>query len=399
MKDRDVVIVGGGAAGVKTAHMLRERGYTGRVVLVCDEDHVGYDRPPLSKQVLTGQWTPDRLTANLDVDADVLPATRAVKLSLDTRTVTLHTGDELHFDQLVIATGTRARRLPLCDVRRVHVVRSLTDATSLLADLDKSPNRVAVVGGGFIGAEVASSCRQRGLPVTLIEPAPFPLVRAVGSTVGRCLAEHYSDHGVDVRLGISVAGWTVDAGGGLTGLDLSDGSSVACDVAVVAIGAQPNTEWLHGSGLSLEDGVVCDKDLIAAPGVLAVGDIARWPNASTKQFRRIEHWDNAGRQASHAAATLLDSPRPEHGYMPVPWVWSDQFDRKIQIYGSTDGHDEVLISAGTLSERKFVALYRRGDHLSAALSVNMARPLLAYRRLFERGDVAWTEVLDLAAHS
>ncbi|WP_267287504.1 NAD(P)/FAD-dependent oxidoreductase [Mycolicibacterium porcinum] len=391
------VVVGAGMAGLKTAQSLRRLGYDGELVVIGDEARAGYDRPPLSKQILTGQWLPDQITLDVaDLDAEVRASARATALCLSSRTLTLSDGERMAFERLVIATGARARRLPLCDVNRVHVVRTLDDALALGADLDAGPQRVAIVGGGFIGAEVASSCRQRGLEATIIEPLAAPLVRVVGSAVGECLGQHYRDHGVDVRLGVTVTGWTTGADGGISALELSDGSFLPCDVAVVAVGALPNTEWLSGSGLTVDDGVVCDADLQAAPGVVAVGDVAKWPNARTGEFRRIEHYDNAGRQPEHAAATLLGEPRPAPGFAPVPWVWSDQFDRKIQIYGSTAGHDEVVVAAGSLSDRKFLALYRKGGRLCAALSVNMVKPLLTYRRLLEQGNVSWDEAVTRA---
>jgi 3-phenylpropionate/trans-cinnamate dioxygenase ferredoxin reductase component len=396
MRRDKTVIVGAGLAGVRSAQALRSLGYDGDLIMIGAEAHAPYDRPPLSKQILTGQWRLERTalqTENLDVDWRL--GVGATALSLDPRTLTLDTGEQLAFDRLVLAGGSRARTLPLCVLAGVHVLRSLDDAVALRADLDDSPSRVVIVGGGFIGAEVASSCRQRGLDVSIIEPLRHPLGRVVGDTVGSCLAAHYRDHKVDLRLGVTIHGWTTDGAGAVRSLHLSDGSELACDVVVVAIGAQPNVEWLHGSGLIIDDGVVCDADLLAAPGVVAVGDLARWPNRRSGEFRRIEHWDNAGRQASHAAMTLLDMHTPGCGFTPVPWVWSDQFERKVQIYGSTVEHDETVIAAGSIRERKFVALYRKGTQLCAALSVNMVRPLLGYRQLLEEDNPSWSKALTL----
>jgi len=391
------LIVGAGLAGLRSAQAMRSVGYAGELLVVGAERHAPYDRPPLSKQILTGQWQPEQTLLQADdLVVDWRLGVRATSLSVTAKVLTLDTGERLAFDRLVVATGTRARVLPLCDLAGVHVMRSLDDAVALRADLDRSPGRVAIVGGGFIGAEVASSCRQRGLDVSIIEPLPHPLGRVVGETVGACLADHYRDHKVDLRLGVTVTGWTPDGAGAITSLQLSDGSKLDCDVVVVAIGVVPNVEWLEESGLRVDDGVVCDVNLLAAPGVVAVGDVARWPNVRTGEFRRVEHWDNAGRQAMHAAQTLLGANSSSAGFAPLAWVWSDQFERKIQIYGSPVGHDEVVIAAGSLTDRKFVALYRRGDRLCGALSVNMVRPLLGFRQMLEDGAPSWSEALAVA---
>lgn len=383
-------------AGLRTAQALRSLGYDGDLLMIGGEHHAPYARPPLSKQVLVGEWPPDRTALQDDsVTVDCQLGVCATGVDLPSKTLSLDTGEKLGFNRLVLATGTRARVLPLCEAAGVHVLRTLDDAVAIRDRLDESPTRVVILGGGFIGTEVASSCRQRGLDVSIVEPNPHPLGGALGAAVSSCLAEHYRDHGVDLRFGVAARSWTVDTDGAITSLQLSDGSMVDCDLVVVAVGAAPNVGWLEGSGLRIDDGVCCDRDLLVAPGVVAVGDVARWQDWRTGTTRRIEHWDNAVRQARHAAATLLGVPARGPGFAPVPWVWSDQFGRKVQVYGLTKGHDEVIISAGSLRDRKFVALYRKDDHLCGALGVNMTRSLLGYRRLLEQGRPSWSEALAL----
>jgi NADPH-dependent 2,4-dienoyl-CoA reductase/sulfur reductase-like enzyme len=369
-----VVVVGASAGGLATAEALRRLGYEGDITLVGNEAHLPYDRPPLSKQILFGELEPEQLQLRPTGDIDALRMSMrlgeaAVGLDLQNRTVTLDGGAMVGYDALVVATGVRPRRLRGTEgVRGVHVLRTLEDALTLKERL-RPGRRLVVVGAGFIGAEAAAAARGLGLEVTMLEPAPVPLAHAVGEEVGRALSGAHRDHGVDLRTGVAVEG-VLSRGGDVTGVRLADGSEVAGEDVVVGIGSHPNTEWLQDSGLVLDDGLVCDEFSMAAPGVYAVGDVARWHNPLFGQTMRIEHRTNAAEQGLAVARNLLDqgAGRP---FAPVPYFWSDQYDMKIQAYGYLRGHEEVAVVDGDLGTRRFIAAYRNGDRVVGAVAVNM----------------------------
>ncbi|MEU5194448.1 FAD-dependent oxidoreductase [Streptomyces scabiei] len=358
-----VVIVGASAAGLAAAETLRREGHTGPLTLIGDEPAAPYDRPPLSKEILSGAWPPDRLPLRTPADLDALDldtryGREAIGVNVAEGTVLLADGTEVPYDGLIVATGVRPRRLPGAPA---HVLRTLDDALALKDRL--GPGRtLAVVGAGFLGAEAASVAAGLGTHVTLLEPAPVPLAHAVGEDVGRMLAQAHLDHGVDLRTGTGVS--EVVPGG----VRLDDGSVVEADTVLVAVGSRPNTEWLTGSGLTLEDGLVCDEFCAAAPGVYGAGDVARWHNPLFGTSMRIEHRTNAAEQGMAAARNLLGAQRP---FAPVPYFWSDQYDMKIRAYGYLRGHDEMQIAEGSLEERKFTAVYRTGDRLTGVLAAGM----------------------------
>lgn len=404
-----IVVVGASLAGFRAAEALRAQGFDGALTLVGEEPHEPYDRPPLSKQVLTGDWEVDRIVlpsaAPTGDGADPFDwrlGERAVGLDLGAREVELAGGDRLSYDGLVIATGCRPRTIGGEGLAGVHVLRTLDDALALRADLERQPARVAVIGAGFIGSEVAASCRARGLDVSVIEALPVPLERALGADMGALVGELHREHEVDLRLGVGVDGFTSAAGGAngaerVTGVRLADGTTVAAEVVVVGIGVIPNTEWLEGSGLTLDNGVVCDATTQAAPGVVAAGDIARWPNARFGgEVMRVEHWDNAIEMAQAAAARLLAaSDEAALPYEPVPWFWSDLYDRKIQLAGRSGPDDEVQVVTGDVAERRFVALYGRGGRLVGALGWNRPRHVMQWRQRLTEG-MDWQDALELA---
>ena len=393
----DIVIAGASLAGARAAETLREEGFGGSIRILGEEDRPPYDRPPLSKQVLAGEWDADRATIPVpvdDLDVEWLLGRRASSLDVADRRIGLDGGDALDFDGLVIATGARPRRLPGTEgLAGVHVVRTLDDSLGLRADLDAAPDRVVVIGAGFIGAEVAATCRGLGLAVTMIEAMPVPLVRALGEEMGAACAEIHRDHGVDLRLGVGVAGLRGDQR--VEAVELADGTVVPADVVVVGIGVVPNTEWLEGSGLTIADGVVCDETCLAAPGIVAAGDVARWPNPRFGVDMRVEHWDNALDQGAAAARRLLagDDGVP---YAPVPWFWSDQYDRKIQLVGRPAPDDEVRVVVGSVEERRFVALYGRAGRLVGVLGMNRPRHVMQFRMKIEDG-ITWDDALAQAA--
>jgi NADPH-dependent 2,4-dienoyl-CoA reductase/sulfur reductase-like enzyme len=407
---RRIVVVGASLAGVRTAEELRHQGFEGTITLVGDEIREPYDRPPLSKQVLAGAWPAERTALTVmhpdglaGLDLDWRLGVRANHLDLTSRRVLLAGGGDVPFDGLVVATGAAPRELPGTEtLAGVHTLRTLDDSLAMRAALDGGVRRVVVVGAGFIGAEVAATCRTAGCDVTILEALPVPLGRALGDEMGAVMGELHRDHGVDLRLGVGVAGF--EGGDRVTHVRLADDSLVDADLVVVGIGVTPNTGWLEGSGLALDDGLVCDATTRAAPGVVAAGDVARWPSHRFGELMRVEHWDNAIAMGEHAARRLLadlagdpaDDPASTAPYDPVPWFWSDQYDRKIQLAGRSAGADEVRIVDGSIDERRFVALYRRGDRLVGVLAMNRPRPVVTYRGLVERG-AAWDEALAEAA--
>jgi 3-phenylpropionate/trans-cinnamate dioxygenase ferredoxin reductase component len=391
-----VVVVGASLAGMHAAHTLRGEGFAGRLTVVDADASTPYDRPPLSKQVLAGEWEPDRIVlpaVHEDLDLDLLLGRRAMGLDRVERVVRLDRGDRLGFDGLVIATGAAARWLPRREpLSGVHVLRTLDDCLGLRAALDAGPDRVVVVGAGFIGAEVAATCRGRGLEVTLLEAAEVPLERALGRQIGALMADVHRDHGVDVRLGVGVDG--LDGDDHVEAVRLADGTRVEAEVVVVGIGVAPNVDWLAGSGLNVDDGVVCDETLMAAPGVVAAGDIARWPSRRYGQYLRVEHWETAIEMGEAAARRLLAAAsggEPEV-FDPVPWFWSDQYDRKIQLAGRSSAEDKVEIVSGSLAERRFVALYGRDDTVAGVLGMNRPSHVARLRPLVE-ARTAWDEAV------
>ncbi len=384
---RAVTIVGASLAGLNAAEALRRDGFDGPVTLIGAESRLPYDRPPLSKQVLAGDWEPERaaLTDSEELAEDEIEARlglRATALDLHARELTLHTGETVAFDGLVIATGARCRTMPGTEgLGGVHVLRSLDDCLALRADLEAMPQRVVVVGAGFIGAEVAATARGRGLEVTVVEALPTPLSRVLGDEMGRVCAEVHRDHGVDLRTSVGVD--RIEGDRRVERVVLTDGSLIDADVVVVGIGVVPNTEWLDGSGLQVGDGVLCDSSCLAAERVTAAGDVARWPNQLFGETMRVEHWDNAAAQGAHAARRLLN---PETGpFTPVPWFWSDQYDRKIQLAGRVRPDDEVRVVNGSVEERRFAAIYGRAGRIMGVLGFNRPRHVMRYRALIEQG--------------
>jgi len=395
-----IVIAGASLAGLRAAEAFRQLGYEGSLSLIGDEDCLPYDRPPLSKEILKGDWEADKTALVRDrarfdaLELDLQLGRRANTLDARARTVTLDDGSELPFDGLLIATGASPRKLPNQDaLEGVSVLRTLDEALSIREALESAP-RVAVVGAGFIGAEVAASCRARGLDVTMIEALPVPIERAVGADVGETVAQLHRDQGVDVRLGVGVE--ALEGSDRVERVKLSDGSSVAADVVVVGIGVAPNTDWLEGSGLELGNGVVCDAHCATnVSGIVAAGDVAQWHNPLFQEDMRIEHWSNASEMARAAVETLLAGSGDAPAYESVPFFWSDQYDIKIQSAGRISGADESQIVFGSLEERNFLKLYGRKGRLVGALSFNQPRKLIGYRRKL-REEIAFNNAVEEA---
>ena len=380
-----IVVVGGGAAGLAAAETTRAAGFTGALTMVCGEPELPYDRPPLSKQVLTGAWEPDRTRfreAAHYADSNIrLVHGQASSLSPAERTVALADGYQLGYDGLIIATGARPRLLPAGhELSGVHVLRGLAEVAALRAALG-SAGRVIIVGAGFLGMEVAAAARGLGLEVTVADPLPEPMIRQVGPLVGAAVAELHRAQGVVVRTGTGVTE-LIGERGSVTGVILDDGAVLPADCVLIAIGAVPETGWLAGSGLSLGNGVDCDEFLRAAPGIYAAGDVASWVSSRYQRRLRVEHRMNATEMGAAAARNLLAEAAggEQIPFDPVPYFWSDQYQVKLQVHGDLNPSDGVTIQEGTPADGKFVALFHRDGVPTAVLGWNAAARMPVYRK-------------------
>jgi NADPH-dependent 2,4-dienoyl-CoA reductase/sulfur reductase-like enzyme len=397
---RTIVIVGASLAGLRAAETMRREGYDDRVVLVGAEHHLPYDRPPLSKELLAGEWEPEEIALRKqpydDLGLDLQLGRRATGLDVARRSVELDGGEAIPFDGLVVATGARPRTLPgTPTLEGVFVLRTVDDCLAIRSRLETRP-RVVVIGAGFIGSEVAATCRGRGLHVTVLEMLPTPLARAVGPIVGDACGRLHREHDVDLRCGVTVAGF--EGRDRVERVRLADGAVIDAELVVVGVGVTPETGWLERSGLALDDGVVCDATCLAAPGIVAAGDVARWPNPLFDgESMRVEHWTNATEQGVAAARRLLvDDAGHAEAFAPMPFVWSDQYDVKIQVVGSVRGNDEVAVADGSLDEDRFVALFGRGGRLVGALGFSRPRIVMQYRRMIAE-RTSWEDALARAA--
>lgn len=394
-----VSIVGASLAGYWAAETLRRDGFEGRISLIGDEPHAPYDRPPLSKKFLAGDLDDDRLPLTTaeklaDLDLEMRLGCRATGLDVATRTLEVD-GVAEPYDGLLIATGARCRNLPgTAGLAGVHTLRTRDDAEAIRDALANGARRVVVVGAGFIGAEVASTAIGRGAEVTMVEALEAPFGRVLGVEMGAVMADVHRRHGVDLRTGVGVD--EVLGDDRLAGVRLADGATLEADLLVVGIGVVPNTDWLEGSGLTLDDGVVCDETCLAAPDVAAAGDVARWANPRYGEVMRVEHWDNAVQQGVHAARRLLQSDEEATPYAPVPWFWTDQYDRKVQLAGRPHTDDEVRVVAGSTAEHRFAAFYGRDGRFTAALGMNRPRQVMQSKGLLDAG-ASWDEALAFAS--
>jgi NADPH-dependent 2,4-dienoyl-CoA reductase/sulfur reductase-like enzyme len=400
-----IVVVGASLAGLRACESLRTEGYTGTITLIGAEPHEPYDRPPLSKALLKGEWEPDRIQlrkpeALAGLELDMRLGVRATALDVSRRAVTLETDEVVAADGVIIATGSQPRPLPgQPDLDGVTMLRTLDDSLALRRRLADRP-RVVVIGAGFIGLEVAATAALSGCAVTVLEGAPAPLIRGLGAEMGEVVARVHSRNGVDVLCDVQVAG--IEGVDGQTkGVRLGDGRLMAADIVVVGIGVSPATAWLDGSGLELRDGVVCSSCLRAADGIYAAGDCARWVNqlfGDAGEEMRVEHWTNAAEQGAATAVNLLAelAGEPLTPYAPVPFFWSDQFDSRIQFIGRAHGDDEVRVVAGDI-DGGFVALYGYADRLRGVLGVNMPRVVMPFRKLLAE-RASWDQALQHVAH-
>ena len=382
---RSVVIVGASLAGVSAARSLRKHGFDGRITLVGDEAHLPYQRPPLSKQFLAGTWDRTRIEHRMpdSLGLDWILATRATSLDLAHREVALDDGRGLRFDGLVIATGARARKPRwYADLPGVFTLRTIDDAMAIKAHVRSGARRFAIVGAGFIGSEAAATLRDLGCDVTLIDIEPLPMLRVLGETLAGVCVRLHEAHGVQMALGNAVEGFVGTAK--VEGVRLADGRMIDADGVVVGLGVVPNVEWLHGSGIALDDGVPCDATC-AVPGVdriVVAGDVARCDHPYYGPLR-IEHVNNAIAQGDFAARTLLASPGAAEPCTAIPFFWSDQYDCKLQLVGAPSPNDAIRVVEGSLGERKFVVLFERNGVATGALLLNSPHRVPTYTSIVE----------------
>ena len=392
-----IAIVGASAAGLTTAAALRRNGYDGDVTLIGAEAHRPYDRPPLSKHLLSGEWDAGRVQLKTedefrDLAVGFRSGVAATGLDLDRSTLSLSDGSDLTFDRLVLATGVQPRILPGSrGVTGVYTMRTIDDAVALQGELLPG-RRLIVVGGGFLGTEVAATAVGLGVDVTVVSGAATLLERSLGTAVGEQVARLHRAHGVTLHTGPASIVTTVDAEGGrVSGVTLVDGSVLHADVVFVAIGAAPHLDWLRGSGIRIGDGIECAPDLSAAPGVYAAGDVARWDNPVFDQSMRVEHRTNATEQGMHVARRLIDGESTP--FAAVPYFWTDQYDHKLQVHGWLRGYDEVRVVEGSFDERRMIALFRRGGRLVGVMGIGAAKAVRQWRQHIVDGE-SWASVVD-----
>ena len=377
-----VAVVGASLAGLRSAESLRRLGFTGELTLIGSESHFPpYDRPPLSKEVLRGEWGPDRgrLRVIDGLDLDLKLGVSALDLDLEHREVQLSDDTAVSFDGVIIATGALPRHLRITSpfTAGVHELRTYDDCIDLREALDRMP-RVVIIGAGFIGCEVAAVCRSLDIDVTVVEALDWPMDRVLGGDIGEWAARVHGSHGVDLRLGNGVAG--IEGGAAPEVVVLADGSELPCDIVVSAVGVAPATEWLERSGLELRDGVLLDA-FCRAPGfphVAAAGDVARWFNHMFEREMRVEHWTNAVEQASAAAAALLSPESELQPFSTVPYVWSDQYGMKLQYVGIPGKFHGVV--DGSFDAGQFVAVFEDDGRLVGALCVNSPGKMARFKR-------------------
>lgn len=402
-----VVIVGASLAGLNAAESLRELGHAGELIVIGAEARLPYDRPPLSKQLLSGEWGEDRLPLREAAELEALAVDwrlgrRAASLDLTGRQVRLEDSEPIWFDGLIIATGASPIMPAGSELAGVHTLRAVEDSLAIRADFERG-GRVAVVGAGFIGAEVASAARARGLETTLTEALGAPMAAPLGSRLAGFMADLHRDAGVDLRTSARVVEWLGSER--VEGLRLESGETIEAATVVVGVGVRPAVGWLANSGLSVGDGVICNQYLQAAAGVYAAGDAARWPNTLLRPFAyaepqptmRVEHWTNAVEQGAAAAANLLAESRgePPTAFSPVPYFWSDQHGLTLMAAGITNPHDEVRIVHGSFAERRFTALYASHGYLSGVVAVAWPRMLRRYQQLIQ-ARTSWPDALSAA---
>ena len=383
-----IVIVGASLAGGRAAEYLRRQAFDGPIVLVGAEPHLPYDRPPLSKKFLRGQLPEDKLFFRApsyyeEHRVELALGVRATRLVPAQQSIVLSDGRTLKYGELLIATGARARKLGCegADLANVFVMRTLDDSKALHAVI-RPDARIVVIGAGVIGAEVAAACREEGCAVTMLEAEKLPLVRAFGREIGALYADSHREHGVDLRLGVTATRFVGEAGK-VTAVELSDGSTVACDAVVVGIGIVPDTEWLEGSGVKTDRGVLVDVHCRTnVEHVWAAGDATRFWSDAASAYVAVESVDNAQMMAAVACDSMLGR---DAKHVPVPYFWSDQYDLKLQSVGFVGDFDRVVYRGSTAKneagKRAFAAFHVKGNEIAFFVGVNRLKEMAAAKRL------------------
>ncbi len=376
------VIVGAGQAGGRAAEAMRAHGFTGRIVLIGEEPHLPYERPPLSKQVLLREYEPDRARLNppefyAEQEIELRLGVRATAIDAGAQRVDLGDGSAETYDKLLLTTGAAVRRLPLPggELGGVHVLRGIEDSLAIRDALEPGA-RIAIVGGGYIGLEVAAAARMRGCDVTVIEVLDSLLARVMSPAMGEYFACLHRGHGVELRLGTGVTG--LDGDGRIERVRLGDDTVVAADAVVIAVGVVPATELAKTAGLAIGDGIAVDEFARTSdPNIFAAGDATEHPNPTVGRRVRLESWQNAQNQAIAAARAMCGVGEP---YAEVPWFWSDQYDVNLQMLGLPDGDSESVLR-GDMAGEAFTIFHVHEDRVVGATAINGARDIAVARRL------------------
>ena len=394
--ERALVIVGASLAGLRAAESARSSGFTGKITIIGEEEHLPYDRPPLSKQYLgDGAEFPylrETSTYTDSLNAELILGQRATALRPQEKKVQV--GDTIvPYDALVIATGSKPRQLPqYVGIAGIVTLRTAEDAAALRDGLGTATN-ITIVGAGIIGAEIASAARQRGRNVTIIEATKYPLERAIGKEMGTLLSAMHERNGTDLRCGVTIADVKTESGA-VSSVVLDDGTEIPTDLMLVSIGVIPATSWLQDSGIELRpDGsIACDENLQTnLKDVYAAGDVASWPNALTGFNGRLETWTSANEQGAIAGRNAVTT-EAKQSYATVPYFWSDWYGNRIQFAGGATGAEPHIVF-GSAERDKFVALYRAGDEVVGALAVNEPSKIMKDRRRIQNGT-SWDELVD-----
>ena len=383
-----VVVVGAGLAGWRFVEALRREGFDGPLTLIGDETDAPYDRPPLSKNVLVGKWGLERATLATDELIEKANVTlrlgeRATGLDVANTTVQLDDGSSVSGSRVVIATGTRARRLAFSADEALHVIRRMADVRRLNEDLAtlEPGATIVVIGGGFIGAEAATALNTRGFHVVVLEAAPRPLINVLGEQVSAWLLSLAEQVGVDLRVDQKIR--DVEKTDDGLRVVFEDGTILDADAVIQGVGVETNVEWLATSGLRIDNGVVVDEHFMAADAVAAIGDVARfaWSSVTGRDSVRIEHWEVANGHASTLAKLWTTGEEPAE--MMVPYFWSDQYAKKIQLLGHPRASDEILRVSGSDAALKWIGLYSRDGIVTGVVTLNNPRGLMLSRPLLE----------------
>ncbi|MFQ5774743.1 MAG: NAD(P)/FAD-dependent oxidoreductase [Kiloniellaceae bacterium] len=388
------VVIGGGQAAGRAVETMRAVGFRGAITLVAEEPHLPYERPPLSKRVLTGDDPPEKPLIHdqgfyQDRDISLRLGVRAIHIDRQGRAVALADGASLPYDGLLIATGARARLLPVpgADLDGVCYLRTLQDSLEIQRRL-RPDARLVIVGGGYIGLEVAASARKRGCQVTVIELMDHVMARVVAPEIGRAFLHYHEAAKVEFRLGVEVQGFAGDAA--VTAVLCADGAEVPADLVVVGIGVDPATDLAAKAGLEVDDGIVVDAfGRTSDPSIYAAGDVTNHPNPLLGRRVRLESWQNAQNQAMRVARNMCAEQEP---YQEIPWFWSDQYDLNLQMVGLPERWDELVLR-GDVGQRKFTAFYVEDGRLVAANTVNNGRDIRPCRQLIAQGRTIDPKVL------